>query len=77
MPDLVGVLGRRGARWPRGTFAEALHAVPPSGAGPPAAASGSWPDPPRADTSINAIPVDALLMQLSARPTSRLPQAIR
>jgi hypothetical protein len=38
MPPLVGVLERRGARRSRGTFAEALLAVPPSGAGPPAAA---------------------------------------
>jgi len=36
----MGVLERRGARRPRGTFAEALLAVPPSGAGPPAAALG-------------------------------------
>jgi hypothetical protein len=41
MPPLVGVLERRGARRPRGTFAEALLAVPPSGADPPAAASRS------------------------------------
>jgi hypothetical protein len=34
----VGVLGRRGARRPDGTFAEALLAVPPFWAGPPAAA---------------------------------------
>src|ERR1700677_666391 len=39
MPSLVGVLERRGARRPCGTFAEALLAVPPSGAGPSAAAS--------------------------------------
>jgi hypothetical protein len=39
MPPLVGVPGRRGARRPDGTFAEALFAVPPSGAGPPAAAA--------------------------------------
>jgi hypothetical protein len=38
MPPLVGVPGRRGVRRPDGTFAEALFAVPPSGAGPPAAA---------------------------------------
>jgi hypothetical protein len=31
MPSSVGVLGRRGARRPTGTFAEALLAVPPSG----------------------------------------------
>jgi hypothetical protein len=36
----MGVLERRGARRPRGTFAEALLAVPPSGADPPAAALG-------------------------------------
>jgi hypothetical protein len=41
MPSSVGVLGRRGARRPDGTFAEALLAVPPSGAGPPAAAPGA------------------------------------
>ena len=35
-----GRAGRRRARWPDGTFAEALSAVPPFGAGPPAAASG-------------------------------------
>ena len=40
MPSSVGVLGVAGARRPDGTFAEALSAVPPSGAGPPAAASG-------------------------------------
>jgi hypothetical protein len=34
----MGVLERRGARRPRGTFAETLLAVPPSGADPPAAA---------------------------------------
>ena len=38
-PSLIGVLGRRGARRPPGTFAEALRAVPPSGAGPRAAAA--------------------------------------
>jgi hypothetical protein len=38
MPGLVGVLGRRGARRSRGTFAEALLAVPPFGADPRAAA---------------------------------------
>jgi hypothetical protein len=38
MPSSVGVPGRRGARRPTGTFAEALLAVPPSGADPPAAA---------------------------------------
>jgi hypothetical protein len=38
MPSSVGVLGRRGARRPTGTFAEALLAVPPSGADPSAAA---------------------------------------
>jgi hypothetical protein len=31
---LVGVLERRGARRPCGTFAEALFAVPPFGGGP-------------------------------------------
>jgi len=36
----MGVLERRGARRPDGTFAEALLAVPPSGADPPAAALG-------------------------------------
>ena len=36
----MGVLERRGARRPRGTFAEALLSVPPSGADPPAAAPG-------------------------------------
>jgi hypothetical protein len=35
-----GRAGRRGARRPDGTFAEALSAVPPSGAGPPAAVPG-------------------------------------
>jgi hypothetical protein len=40
MPSSVGVLGRRGARRSCGTFAEALLAVPPSGAGPPTAAPG-------------------------------------
>ena len=49
MPPLVGVLERRGARRPRGTFAEALLAVPPSGAGPPAAASRSSLRSPHAE----------------------------
>jgi hypothetical protein len=37
MPRLAGVLERYRARRPDGTFAEALLAAPPSGAGPPAA----------------------------------------
>jgi hypothetical protein len=40
MPPLVGVPGRRGVRRPDGTFTEALLAVPPSGAGLPAATAG-------------------------------------
>jgi hypothetical protein len=38
MPSSVRVLGRRGARRPIGTFAEALLAVPPSEADSPAGA---------------------------------------
>ena len=49
MPRLVGVLERRGARRPDGTFAEALFAVPPSGAGPPAAALTVAEDGPEVD----------------------------
>jgi len=40
-PFSCGRPWRRGARRPDGTFAEALLAVPPSGAGPPAAAPGA------------------------------------
>ena len=35
--------------WPDGTFAEALFAVPPSGAGPPAVASVGVEDGPEVD----------------------------
>ena len=40
MPSSVGVLGVAGPGGRTGTFAEALSAVPPSGAGPPAAVPG-------------------------------------
>jgi len=45
----VGVPGRRGARRPDGTFAEAPFAVPPSGADPPAAALADGEDGPEVD----------------------------
>jgi hypothetical protein len=49
MPVSGGRPGRRGARRPDGTFAEALFAVPPFGAGPPAAALIDVEDGPKVD----------------------------